>query len=546
MKRSDRSAFTLVEVLIVVVIIAVLATIGTLTYQNVQRDANDEARDNGAKVISEALERYYQKHGEYPSVRSLVNTYADNSGAAVAARLGLKPEDLLLEGLPAGVTNPFTEDTSPDYGFITYLATGDSSCQSDLNGGCDKYILKYAQQAVNELAVVDSRYNGRGSLPHLGEITMRVGTGYQHSVATNMQGQVFGWGLNDDGELGDGSVTQRLTPIATDMSGVLAGKAVKDLVAGDEHALALASDGKLYSWGYNDFGQLGDNTLTTSHVPVAVVMSGVLAGKTINSLAAGSNHSMVLASDGWVYSWGRNNFGQLGNNTTTNAKVPVAISQGAIPAGVKLVKIASAHDHTLVIGDNGRVYAWGHNQKGQLGINTTANSLVPVAVDVSGVLAGKTVSQVSVHSFQSIALTDDGKVYAWGDNGYGQLGDGTYTTRLVPVATNMSGALSGKTVKMIFTGHDQTYALDSDNKLYAWGFNGNGQLGDGTTADKIVPTAINMAPFNGRTIVTLSSHYHTLAIMSDASIFAWGYNIYGMIGNGTTVDQLTPTRIYLP
>ena len=160
--------------------------------------------------------------------------------------------------------------------------------------------------------------------------------------------------------------------------------------------------------------------------------------------------------------------------------------------------------------------AWGSNYSGQLGDGTNTNRDVPVAVDASGVLAGKTVTAISAGNFYSLALTSDGKVYGWGDNGYGQLGDGTTTRRHVPVAVNTSGVLAGETVTAISAGAIHSLALTSDGRVYAWGDNGQGQLGDGTTTDHNVPVAVNTSGvLAGKTVTTISAGlFYSLALAS--------------------------------
>jgi alpha-tubulin suppressor-like RCC1 family protein len=195
------------------------------------------------------------------------------------------------------------------------------------------------------------------------------------SGVTAVQADPFGWGENGSGQVGDGTTTDRLVPVAVDVSGVLAGKTITAVSAYGEFVLALGSDGKAYGWGSNWRGTLGDGTTAPSSPPVEVDMSGVLSGKTLVALAAGYDHSLGLTSDG-------------------------------------------------------KVYAWGSNADGLLGDGGGVSSAVPVAVDMSGVLSGKTVVAIAASDYQSYALDSNGKVYAWGNNTVGGIGDGTTTQRL--------------------------------------------------------------------------------------------------------------------
>ncbi|NBV23791.1 MAG: cell wall anchor protein, partial [Proteobacteria bacterium] len=172
--------------------------------------------------------------------------------------------------------------------------------------------------------------------------------------------------------------------------------------------------GAAYAWGLGASGQLGNNATAASSVPVAVDMTGVLAGKTVTAIAAGSGHSLALTSDGKVFAWGSGSNGQLGNNAMADSSVPVAVDMTGVLAGKTVTAIAAGSGHSLALTSDGKVFAWGSGTSSQLGNNATADSSVPVAVDTTGVLAGKTVTAIAAGSGHSLALTSDGKVFAWG------------------------------------------------------------------------------------------------------------------------------------
>ncbi|MEQ1752443.1 MAG: choice-of-anchor D domain-containing protein, partial [Prosthecobacter sp.] len=190
------------------------------------------------------------------------------------------------------------------------------------------------------------------------------------------------WGSNEDNQLGDNRTTQRLAPVAVDQTGVLAGKTIVQMVRGQYHTLALTSEGRVYAWGWNSSGQLGDNTAWTRSSPVAVNIvngSSALYGKTVVSLAAGSSHSLALCSDGAVVTWGNNGYGQLGNNTPPQRNVPTAVNttNGLSALYAKtVVSVAAGSSHSLALCSDGTVVAWGYNGSGQLGNNTTTQRYV--------------------------------------------------------------------------------------------------------------------------------------------------------------------------
>ena len=290
-----------------------------------------------------------------------------------------------------------------------------------------------------------------------------ISTEWHHSLALKSDRTVWAWGWNNFGQLGDGTSINRLIPIqVTGLSGIIA------ISSGYYHSLALKDDGTVWAWGWNATGQLGDGTTMTRQTPVQV--SGL---SEIIAIAGGEWHSLALRSDGTVWAWGYGGSGQLGNGTTTTRLTPVQV------AGLsEIIAIASGASHSLALKSDGTVMTWGLNWFGQIGDGTTANRLTPVQVIV---LSGATAISGGVH--HSIALKSNGTVWAWGYGTLGQLGDGTTTTRLTPVqVSGLSGitAISG-------SGYCHSLALKSDETVSAWGNNEYGQLGDGTTIMRLAP-----------------------------------------------------------
>ena len=357
------------------------------------------------------------------------------------------------------------------------------------------------------------------------------------------------WGLNTSGQLGYDERTYALSvPVAVEQGGVLAGKTIVQVASGGEHTLALTSEGQVYAWGSNSYGQLGDNTTTSSAAPIAVnTASGISAlfGKTVVAIATGGGHNLALCSDGTLAAWGWNGNGQLGDNTMADRSAPVAVNRVSGTSalfGKTVVTIAAGSGHNLALCSDGTLAAWGYNNYGQLGDGTLINRLVPAAVNrVSGTSAlfGKTVAAISAGGEHNLVLCSDGMIAAWGRNNHGQLGDGSTTDRLVPVAVNTASGISalfGKGVVAIAAGWGHNLALCSDGSLTAWGSNDNGALGDNTWTDRFVPVAVNAASgvsaLYGKAVVTIAAgSSHSLALSSDGAIAAWGSNSFGKLGD---------------
>ena len=359
---------------------------------------------------------------------------------------------------------------------------------------------------------------------------------------------VAAWGWNGFGQLGNGNAASSSIPLLVNQSGVLAGKTLISVVAGDWNSLALCSDGTVAAWGDNGYGQLGNSNTTNSSVPVLVNQSGVLAGKTVVSVAAGFRLSLVLCSDGTVAAWGDNGYGQLGNGNTTSSSVPVLVNQSGVLAGKTVVSVAAGDYHSVALCSDGTVAAWGANFSTQLGNGSANNSSVPVLVNQSGVMAGKTVVSVSAGGSHNLALCSDGTVAAWGYNGYGQLGNGStsYSLGLVPVLVNQSGVMGGKTVVSVAAGNGHSLALCSDGTVAAWGWAGRndytGQLGNVSTDGSIVPVLVTQSGvLAGKTVVSVAAGgRHSLALCSDGTLAAWGYNGSGQLGNNSMTDSRVP------
>ena len=205
---------------------------------------------------------------------------------------------------------------------------------------------------------------------------------FYHSCAIALNGRAYCWGSGNSGKLGNGSTASSRVPVAVNTSGVLAGKTIKQISAGENHTCAIASDNRAYCWGSNKNGQLGNGSTADSRVPVAVNMSGALVGKTIKQILAGGDHGCVVASDDKMYCWGLNNNGELGNNSSVNSSVPVAVNADGVLAGKTIRQMSAGFSSTCAVDSGYGIYCWGYNSNGQLGNNSTNNSRVPTYVYV--------------------------------------------------------------------------------------------------------------------------------------------------------------------
>jgi alpha-tubulin suppressor-like RCC1 family protein len=356
-----------------------------------------------------------------------------------------------------------------------------------------------------------------------GMTTIEAGGFY--TCALTGGGGIKCWGSNGNGQLGDGTTVQRLKPV--DVSGLASGVTAID--AAYWHTCALNESGAVKCWGTNYVGQLGDGTITDRLTPVDV--SGLASG--VTAIAAGAFHSCALTSGGGVKCWGDNRYGQLGDGTTTNRLTPVDVS--GLASGV--TAIAAGYWHTCALTIAGGVKCWGANPAGQLGDGTSLNTrLTPV--DVTGLASG--VTAIAAGYEHTCALTSGGGVKCWGSNGDGRLGDGTLTNRLTPVdVTGLGGGVTA-----IKAGAEHSCALTDVGGVKCWGYNVSGQLGDGTTMDRSTP--VDVSGLGSSVTAIAAGHAHSCALTSGGRAKCWGYNWYGQLGDGTiSMGRLTPGNVLI-
>lgn len=358
--------------------------------------------------------------------------------------------------------------------------------------------------------------------------------------------KLFAWGANNTGQLGDGTTTTRTTPVEVNTASITPTAHWIMVSSGANHSLALAADGRIFAWGYNGSGSLGNGTTTSSNSLVPVNQTGVLSGKHVVAIAAGQDHSLALTSDGKAYAWGQGLSGRLGDGFLVNRSLPVAVDTSGVLNGKTVTAVAASNTHSLVLTSEGKMYAWGLGSNGRLGNGLTTTSAVPVAVDSSSALSGKSVVGIAAGAAHNLAITSDGRLVAWGLNATGQLGDGTTTTRSIPVTVAEYGTSE---VNMAGGSNFSLLVKTVNGVVFAWGANNSGQIGDGSTTNRLTTQSgpsLNLAQYNRR-VAAGASHAYSLAFDAsqnkDGRIWAWGSNSSGQLGSGGTTAALEP--VYL-
>ncbi len=348
-------------------------------------------------------------------------------------------------------------------------------------------------------------------------------------------GGAWAWGANPWGQLGDGTNTKRLTPVkVVGLTGIV------DISGSIFHSLAVKSDGTAWAWGDGQAGKLGDGDLNgaSSNKPVQVKGpngSGFLTN--VKAVSAGHDFSLALKNDGTVWGWGLNLDWQLGDGSShssirlTPIQVRDEADQGFLTG---VTDIASGGAHSLAVKSDGTVRAWGANNDGQVG-SGSSNTTHFTPVQVSGLT---NVKAVAGGAFHSLALKNDGTVWAWGYNAEGQLGDGTNTSWSTPVKV---GGLSNVVAISADGSGNHSMALKSDGTVWAWGENGAGRLGDGTTTDRNKP--VKVTGLTGIKAISAGTG-HSMAAKSDGTVWTWGSNVDGELGDGTENNSRpTPGKV---
>jgi uncharacterized repeat protein (TIGR02543 family) len=370
-----------------------------------------------------------------------------------------------------------------------------------------------------------------------------------HAVTTN--GRLYGWGRNDYGQVGDGEtipneIRPRSTPKLINFTGLQSGEIIQIVEASLAHTLAVTTSGRVYAWGRNFYGALGDGTTTNRTTPTLISFTGLQSGETIQSVEAGGGRSLALTTSGRVYAWGYNPQGQVGDGTTTARTTPTLISFTGLQSGEIIQSVAALGSHALALTTSGRVYAWGVNNSGQLGDGTTTWRKTPTLISFTGLQSGEIIKSVAAGVYHSLAVTTSGRVYAWGNNNDGELGDDTTTDRNTPTLISFTGLQSGEIIKSVAAGVHHSLAVTTSSRLYAWGNNTHGQLGDGTTTARTTPTLISFTGLqSGETIKSVVAlENQSLAVTTSGRLYAWGNNSHGQLGdNDTTTARTTPTII---
>ncbi len=372
-------------------------------------------------------------------------------------------------------------------------------------------------------AMADDLGDGNDLIPLEG--IQQISAGGYTTCALTTEGGVKCWGENHFGELGNGT-NQLYHTTAVDVEGLAID--IVAISAGASHVCAITVAGGLKCWGNNRDGQLGNGLYKDSSIPVDVV--GLTSG--VAAVAAGNGSTCALTTEGGAKCWGNDTFGSLGNGELASTPIPTDV----IGLSTGVAAIAGSGSHTCALTTEGDIKCWGYNFYGEVGDGTRINQETPV--DVVGLATG--IVAIEVGGVHSCALTTSGRVTCWGYNEHGELGNGDQQTSITPV--DVIGLSTAVTQISSHTYH--TCALLTDGVVKCWGQNGVGELGDGTRINQSTPVTVIALPADVTAITVGVSD--TCALMSTGLTRCWGHNVYGEVGDGTTEIRTTPVDVMVP
>ena len=354
-----------------------------------------------------------------------------------------------------------------------------------------------------------------------GLVATRLAAGGKHTCAIARAGIAICWGANERGQLGTAAGQSSTGPVRNpDIRGLTA------IASGAQHTCGLREGGAAICWGANDKGQLGAATPGRQLSADAVTVAG---GRTFTALTAGDRHTCGLAADGAAWCWGDNNADQLGTGSSGPTPAPVR-------GGKKFRVLAAGAKHTCGVGTDGVVLCWGDGFSGQLGRGTRETQREPVAVDLDAKVKATDVASGREHA---CAVAQNGRVWCWGGNRSGEVGDGSTSERLSPREAQTP---RGMRFTSVVAGADFTCALAEGGEVYCWGGNRSGQLGDGSRTNRPTPVAVQ-ASFPFAAIV--AGEAHACGLPRGRLPVCWGANTQGQLGDGTVEPRAQPTPVSL-
>ncbi|MBI3178629.1 MAG: hypothetical protein HYZ27_03150, partial [Deltaproteobacteria bacterium] len=467
-----------------------------------------------------------------------LNGQLGNSGAAVGTQSPSAVDTLLITGNKA---------------FVRLAAGGYHTCGLAADGVAYCWGRDASGQLGNGGTSADTQSPSPvdTSLIPGNKTFVQLTAGGSHTCGLTADGVAYCWGHDQYGQLGNsGALADTQSPSPVDTSTITGNRAFVHLTAGGYHTCGLAADGVAHCWGRDASGQLGNGGSSDDTQSASAVDTSSIGNKAFVHLTAGSNHTCGRTADGVAYCWGSDGSGQLGTGGTFfDEQSPSAVDTSPIAGNKAFVELTAGTGHTCGLTANRVAYCWGADLYGQLGNGVaTAETQSPSAVDTS-LMAVKTFVQLTAGTDHTCGLTTDGVAHCWGDDASGQLGNGgAAQQRQSPSVVTTSPITDNKAIVQLTAGYWHTCCVTADGVAYCWGSDGTGQLGNGLAlVDPMQsPSAVDTVPISGNKapIQLIGGWFHTCGLTADGEAYCWGWDDNGQLGNGgTSANTHSPSAV---
>lgn len=374
-----------------------------------------------------------------------------------------------------------------------------------------------------------------------------VTLGKHHTCGLTEGGNVYCWGDNSALQIGedDSVITKADEPNLVDMS-YHSDVYIKSISAGDYYTCALSGGGEVYCWGENSKDQFGDGTSPSNHLPTKFDISSFTSDYQITEIDAGSETMCARTAMGTGYCWGEGDDGQIGDGNATDATTPEIVDMSD-HIHTYFKKIKTGKNHSCGITGAGQVHCWGDNSYGQLGDGTYDQADLPSRIDDDYYMASydHKMHQVVTGKYFSCGLSGRGIAYCWGKNSSGVFGNGTTTSSETLKRVDLKEE-TNPYFKMLAAGDNHVCGLTDSGDVYCWGSNTQGQLGDASTLNSYYPQLVDVSGLTDVVFESISANAaNTCGLTGDGSVYCWGDNAYGQVGDGTMIDKLVPTLVYV-
>ena len=372
-----------------------------------------------------------------------------------------------------------------------------------------------------------------------------ISAGHKFSCGIAINGATYCWGRNDNNQLGDGTTSRDSVPSLVKTDGLTSKTSylgLKNLRNGyptfAPTTCGVASDGKVYCWGPAENEPWGTRADIYNDSPAQVSSSSFNSNASLCSISAVGNHACGISSNGMAYCWGSNFYKQLGDASLNTKYVPSLVDTSNLSSGSSFKNISAGYSRTCGIASDGKTFCWGMG----------STESIPTRLNTSNLRSGSSFITISTGFEHTCGISSDGKTYCWGSNPDGKLGDGSWISKYVPSLVNTSNLSPGSSFITISAGGSHTCGISSDGQTYCWGSNDVAQLGTDSFSSQTIPTVVNTANLRkGTSFISITAGlFHTCGLANDGRVYCWGKNLNGQLGDATNINKNIPTLVNSP